>query len=80
THDNIVIETIKPCEDAENAMILRLYECEGSYTATKLQMPNACTAGICDMMEREIAVCDGNLTFEPFEIKTIKIKRDEDKT
>ena len=50
---NVVVETVKPCEDAQNAMIVRLYECEGSHTAPVALHPGfAVTAAHqCDMAE-----------------------------
>ena len=76
--DNILVETIKPCEDAENAFIARLYEAEGTYTHTACTLSPLVKEGIVtDMLEQPQS--DGmeeidRLTFRPFEIKTIKIR------
>jgi alpha-mannosidase len=75
---NIVIEAVKPCEDAENAYILRLYETEGGYTHTTLTLGHAPkSAALCNMLEEvqeELpAAKELALTFRPFEIKTVKI-------
>lgn len=76
--DNIIIETIKPCEDAERAFIVRLYEAEGTYTRTKLRLGNGTQAGhITNMLEEPLEELGGQdeaeLAFRPFEIKTIKV-------
>lgn len=77
--ENIIIETIKPCEDSERAFIARLYECEGTFTR--------CSASLCDkiikaestnMLEETlepVAIDKAklNLSFRPFEIKTLKL-------
>lgn len=72
--DNVVIETVKPCEDKQNAYILRLYEAEGTYTNVKLSfrdMPKEIQ--VTDMLEEGEEPCECALTFRPFEIKTIKV-------
>ena len=69
--DNIVIETIKPCEDKEKAYILRMYEAEGARTVTGYKAPGK--AFECNMLEEVACECAEKLTFRPFEIKTIKV-------
>lgn len=75
---NVVVETVKPCEDAQNAMIVRLYECEGSHTAPVALHPGfAVTAAHqCDMAENaQFSVDLTNLApFKPFEVRTVKIE------
>lgn len=76
--DNIIIEAIKPCEDAENAYIVRLYEAEGTYTNAVFDaVDNAIKVSQTNMLEEEQSVFDSAknipLTFRPFEIKTIKV-------
>ncbi|HOG61828.1 MAG TPA: glycosyl hydrolase-related protein, partial [Flexilinea sp.] len=72
---NVIIETIKPCEDSEKAFIARIYESEGSFTSTKLHAGfQIQSLQVCNMMEQPICDCDPNLVFQPFEIKTIKVK------
>ena len=77
--DNILCETIKPAEDGSGAVVLRLYECEGSYTAATVGV-GACTDVLeTNMLEEPIAplaVQSGavSLTFRPFEIKTIYLR------
>ena len=53
--DNIIIETIKPCEDNRKAYIMRLYEAEGTYADAVLNtglMPE--TIEITNMLEETI--------------------------
>ena len=75
---NVVLETIKPCEDAERAFILRLYESEGGRTNTMLRLPFT-PAGVWEtnMLEEPqqalAAEQEIPLTLRPFEIKTIKV-------
>ncbi|MBE6769101.1 MAG: alpha-mannosidase [Ruminococcaceae bacterium] len=75
--DNVLIETVKPCEDAENAYILRLYEAEGGSAATRLQFavpPRAVYR--TNMLEEVIEEIDPQnvpLTFSPFHIETLKV-------
>ena len=72
--ENIIVEAIKPCEDAQNAFIVRLYEAEGTRTNTVLNFPNAVKCETTNMLEETIdALEDMNMTFRPFEIKTIKV-------
>lgn len=75
---NIIVETVKPCEDTQKAYILRIYESIGAYTHTllKLQHQVVCVQQ-CNMLEEEMKKISENnvfeLTFKPFEIKTIKV-------
>lgn len=76
--DNVIIETVKPCEDAERAFILRVYEAEGTYTRTKLSLGGtAKVQELTNMLEETIEPLSGTseaeLVFRPFEIKSIKI-------
>lgn len=75
---NVIVETVKPCEDAENAYILRMYEAEGSFTETTLTLPENSKGAELDNMLEEKLECLGkekdiSLTFKPFEIKTVKV-------
>ncbi|MBQ4245053.1 MAG: alpha-mannosidase [Clostridia bacterium] len=78
---NIIIDTVKPAEDDSNAFVLRLYECEGTKTNSNVTLPaDAVRAVLTNMLEdeREDIPCENgilNLTFRPFEIKTVKIYR-----
>lgn len=75
--DNCFVEAVKPCEDAENAFIVRVYEAEGAYTKTKMSFfEGAKKVSVTNMLEEEIeelCVNDVKLTFRPFEIKTLKV-------
>jgi alpha-mannosidase len=76
---NIIIETIKPCEDAERALILRLYETEGTRTNALLTLSEGITTAYrANMLEevQEPLTMIGHalpLSFPPFETQTIKI-------
>ncbi len=72
---NIIIESVKPCEDCEKAFILRAYEAEGAYTNAKLSLfDGAKKAEETNMLEEVKAELSSlDLTFRPFEIKTLKI-------
>ncbi|MBQ2774324.1 MAG: alpha-mannosidase [Clostridia bacterium] len=76
--DNIIVETIKPCEDCERAFIVRMYEAEGTYTSSDVKFfDGAKSASITNMLEEELeSIEDINnvtLSFRPFEIKTVKV-------
>lgn len=76
--DNIIVESVKPLEDQENAYILRIYEAEGSFTRAKISFNNQVKKlAICNMLEdviEELPVANElSLAFNGFEIKTIKV-------
>ena len=78
--ENIIFETAKQAEDSED-IILRGYECFNKRTDVTLTfgLPVK-SAYICDMLENEeteIPVTDGkiSISFKPFEIITVKLKK-----
>jgi alpha-mannosidase len=78
--NHIIIESIKAPEDGtSNELILRLYECLGGKSRTKLRFRQELYAAVqTDMLEENpqaIALQDRNidLEFRPFEIKTIRV-------
>ncbi len=75
--DNCIVEAIKPCEDAEKAFIVRVYEAEGAYTKAVMNFFDAAEKiAVTNMLEEESEIFEGNsinLTFRPFEIKTVKV-------
>ncbi|HOU10597.1 MAG TPA: glycoside hydrolase family 38 C-terminal domain-containing protein [Clostridiales bacterium] len=76
--DNIIIETVKPCEDSGKAFIARLYDAEGTYTRTRVRVfDDAKAVELTNMLEEPFETVDdiGNmeLEFRPFEIKTLKV-------
>ena len=76
--DNCIVEAIKPCEDAEKAFIVRVYEAEGAFTKTSMKFfSGAKKIALTNMLEEEQEVFSSaaavELTFRPFEIKTIKV-------
>lgn len=75
---NIIIETIKPCEDAENAFIARMYEAQGSRTNAVISaFDGAKKVEITNMLEEVQEILEGTknipLLFEPFKIITVKV-------
>jgi len=75
---NVILETIKPCEQEQQAFIVRLYECEGSWTSTNitfnLDLNKIEETNMLEETKKELTTDDMiNLTFRPFEIKTLKI-------
>lgn len=75
---NVVIETLKPCEDGGRAFIARVYEAEGAYTHGELQLgfePSAVyETNMLEEPQQELTADSSlRLTFRPFEIKTLKI-------
>ncbi len=74
---NVMIETIKPCEDEEKAYIIRAYEAEGTQTNCAITLSDKIkTAELTNMLEESINTKQNTnklkLIFKPFEIKTIK--------
>lgn len=77
--DNIIIETVKPCEDIENGYIMRIYEAEGTYTNTRLSLGHEVSdIWETNMLEEAKQKISGHscveLCFRPFEIKTLLIR------
>jgi len=78
-HDsNVIIETVKCCEENQKAFIIRLYEAEGTFTRTKVTLDRIPeSVEITNMLEEVLEKVDAaqtfELTFRPFEIKTVKI-------
>ncbi len=72
---NIIIETIKPCEDTQNAYILRAYEAAGQYASAAFTFGHKVAAiQEVNMLEEPLQTLEeARLTFKPFEIKTIKV-------
>ncbi len=74
---NIIVECVKPCEDNGKAIIVRLYESEGSYTRAKLNF-NSKVKKVTetDMLENEISEVntDNDTEFGAYQIKTFKLE------
>jgi alpha-mannosidase len=76
----VVLDTVKKAEDSDD-VIVRLYEAHGGRVDARLvtALPTA-SAVECDLLERTtgkpMKIKDGNLelTFEPFEVKTLLLK------
>ena len=74
--ENIIIESVKPMEDKENAYILRLYDAAGDYSKANISFGHKVKRITeCNMLEEEKGeVCGNELIFKPFEIKTVKVE------
>lgn len=80
--DNIFIDTIKMAEDGSGDIIARLYEAKKATVTTKVNVAlPAYRAYLTDMLENvqeELSVENGvELTFHPFEVKTIRFVKGE---
>jgi len=73
---NIIIETVKPCEDAQRAYIVRLYESVGDWTCTRVSFGHdVASVKVTNMLEEVQGDADcASLVFRPFEIKTLKVE------
>ena len=76
--ENIIAESVKPCEDTQKAYIIRLYESTNTRTSAKISFAHPVRKiEETDMLEQKISdldTCDQlKLAFRPFEIKTIKV-------
>lgn len=76
--DNIFVEAVKPCEDAQRAFIVRMYEAEGTFTNAKVSFfDGAKSVKITNMLEEDQgeveSIAPAKLQFRPFEIKTLKV-------
>ena len=75
---NVIVETVKPAEDGTDAFVLRLYECEGTKTRTSLAVSvpveKAILTNLLEDPREELPLTAGalELSFSPFEIKTVK--------
>ncbi len=75
---NVLIETVKLAEDG-SGIVLRLYECTGRRTKTKVTANGIKSAQLVSMTEQDIEplITENSsfeLTFKPFEIHTVKVK------
>ncbi len=73
---NVIIETVKPCEDTQRAYILRLYEAVGGCSRAHLSFSHEVKALYeCSMLEEEQTKLDPSqpLVFTPFRIRTVKV-------
>ena len=72
SEENVVLDWIKPSEDGKS-IVVRAYESAGK--TTRAVMSTAFLfkrVVLCDLLENELATCDREIPFYPFEIQTIK--------
>lgn len=75
--DNLIVEAVKIAEHSSDP-VLRIYECERAAVTASLRIDGSAVE--CDMRECELRPLSelkgvSRLSFRPFEIKTVKIKR-----
>ena len=75
---NVIVETVKPCEDSENAFIARLYEAEGTSTTVTVTAADGCgkiekTNMLEESGETLSESGSATLSLRGFEIVTLKI-------
>lgn len=71
--ENIIIETIKPADTAQRAILVRAYEAMGMQTRTTLTLHSAIRRAVeTNLLEEPIAPLpqDHTTDFRPFEVKT----------
>ena len=78
----VILETIKPADDRSGDVILRLYEAYKSTCNATIKLPicKGKKVFLCDLLENEEQelLVNGDevaLRFDPFEIKTLRVKR-----
>ncbi len=68
---NIIVETVKPADTAENALLARAYEAMGKKTAAHIQAAQEIRIiEETDMLEENPRPYQGEVVFGPFEVKT----------
>ncbi len=68
---NIIVETIKPADTADNALLVRAYEAMGMKTVAHFQAAlQIQKIEETDMLEENPVAVEGKVEFGPFEIKT----------
>ncbi len=77
--EGVFVETVKPAEDG-SGYVVRLYEGNGREERVCASFAGAGAIFECDMLENEQSECGAEngkvgLSFAPFEIKTLKVKR-----
>ncbi len=84
--DHVIAETVKPCEDAERAFIVRLYESEGTVGRTDVRfgfpvlgvvetnmLEEPMENGAISLETERTAAVARDLVFRPFGIRTLKV-------
>lgn len=74
--DGVMIETVKLAEEGDG-VVVRLYECEGNHVSASLNFGRIGLIRECNLLEDETRVIGKaqkvEVSFDPFEIKTLKI-------
>lgn len=71
---HVMIEAVKKAEDSDD-LIIRLYETSGTLAQTAVAFGGECSAvEEVDLMENTIGEAGAQLMFQPFEIKTLRVK------
>ena len=78
---NVILDTVKSAEDGSDDVILRLYECQNSYTNCTLKLGfDVKSAARTDMLEnhqQDLEIRNGAIEFpiKGFEVVTLRLKR-----
>ncbi|GLX65714.1 alpha-mannosidase [Paenibacillus glycanilyticus] len=74
THPHVMVEAVKKAEDSDD-LIIRLYETSGTFaeTAVAFGVPVSAVEEV-DLMENAIGAAGDKLAFQPFEIKSLRVK------
>ncbi|MFB6202160.1 MAG: alpha-mannosidase [Halorhabdus sp.] len=78
--ESVIVETVKRAEDRDDTLVLRLYEAHGSHTdgsiSFDIPVSGVVETNLIEDEETDLSVTDGrvDLTFEPFEIRTIAVE------
>ncbi len=77
---SVIVETVKPAEDGSGDIVVRLYESARSSVdcefRTSLPVKTAAETDMLEREKRKLKLSSGavNLSFRPFEIKTLRLK------
>ncbi len=71
-NENIVLESVKIPED-KNGLLLRLYNASESAQSVTVGFEGRKVTETVNVPEKSLAPCDGSLTFNPFELKIVRI-------
>ena len=74
--ENILVDTIKPADEEENALVVRVYEALGRSTRTHFHVNSRIREVLeTDMLEDQgKPISPDSVSFGPFEIKTFLLR------